>query len=387
MVRAGAGVSSRPRVVVLRGQQANPWDLRPWEELADAFDVVAPVLGSSASYDAGLVRISTPPARALSDLAPGPVRALAARAPVNRYRGLDRLLTGAAIVHAAELHFWFTAQAAALRSRLGFRLAVTVWETIPFGDAYRNPLSRRNRAAVLGAADAFLAATERARRALLLEGVSAERIQVCPPGVDLERFGAARRAAPPAEHVVLSPGRLVWEKGHQDVVRAVAALRRGLEGLPRREARALIVGRGPEEARLRRHAAELGVGDLVELRPHLPYDAMPEVYAGASAMVLASLPTPAWEEQFGMVLAEGLAAGVPIVASCSGAIPEVAGDATAFVEPGDWLGIAQALAAGPLKRAPGARVEHSAALVERWSARAAGARLRAAYRDLLTVDG
>jgi glycosyltransferase involved in cell wall biosynthesis len=372
---------SRPRVVVLRGQQANPWDLRPWADLAAEFDVSAPVLQSSGLFATDTVGVATPPARALSDLAPGPLRGIAARSPVNRYRGLDALLAGAAIVHAAELHTWFAAQAAALRRRLGFRLAVTVWETIPFLDAYRHPLSRRNRAAVLAGADLFLAATERARNALLLEGVEPGRVEVCPPGVDIDRFGAG--GAAPRDHVVLSPGRLVWEKGHQDVVRAVAALRRGLVGGRRLDVHALIVGSGPEEERLRHHAAELGIADAVELRSNVPYDTMPAVYASASAMVLASLPTPSWEEQFGMVLAEALAAGLPIVASRSGAIPEMTGVAAAYVEPGDWMAIARALQDGPLACAPGARVDHPRELVERWSSGAAAQGLRGAYRRLL----
>ena len=50
---------------------------------------------------------------------------------------------------------------------------------------------------------------------------------------------------------------------------------------------------------------------------------MPSVFAGASCVVLASLPTKTWEEQFGLVLAEALAAGAPVIASSSGAIPEV----------------------------------------------------------------
>jgi glycosyltransferase involved in cell wall biosynthesis len=374
---------SRPRVVILRGQQANPWDLRPWDDLAGEFDVAAPVLRSSGLFATDTVAIATPPARALSDFAPGPLRGIAARAPVNRYCDLPALLACAAIVHAAELHTWFAAQAAALRPRLGFRLAVTVWETIPFLGAYRNPLSRRNRAAVLAGTDLFLAATERARNALLLEGVDPERVAVCAPGIDVDRFRTD--GAAPADHLILSPGRLVWEKGHQDVLRAVGALRRGMVGQRRFDVRALIVGSGPEEERLRRHAAELGIADAVELRQNVPYDTMPAVYASASAMVLASLPTPSWEEQFGMVLAEGLAAGLPIVASRSGAIPEVTGDAVACVEPGDWMGIARALHDGPLRRESAARVDYPPELVERWSSREAARRLRDAYRRLLAA--
>jgi glycosyltransferase involved in cell wall biosynthesis len=101
-------------------------------------------------------------------------------------------------------------------------------------------------------------------------------------------------------------------------------------------------------------------------------------------MVLASLPVPGWEEQFGMVLAEAMAAGLPLLVSTSGAIPEVAGESATYFSPGDWVGLAQALAAGPLAGAPGARVEHPAERVERYSTAAAATRLAAAYDQVLS---
>ena len=63
---------------------------------------------------------------------------------------------------------------------------------------------------------------------------------------------------------------------------------------------------------------------------------MPAVFAEASRVVLASLPTKTWEEQFGLVLAEALAAGAPVIASSSGAIPEVLhGSGAPLFTPGD----------------------------------------------------
>jgi glycosyltransferase involved in cell wall biosynthesis len=295
----------------------------------------------------------------------------------ERYLGLGQRLSGAAIVHSAEIGTWFSAQAARLKSRLGFRLVVTVWETIPWLGAYRWPRERRYREATMPAVDLFLPATERARTGLLLEGAPHDRVEVCPPGVDLKRF-AGSRDAPPG-HLVLSPGRLVWEKGHQEVLRAVAALRRGLLGdRPDGDVRALLVGDGPEAGRLRRYAAELGIADAVEIRPHVPYDEMPGLYASAACVVLASLPTRGWEEQFGMVLLEAMAAGVPIVAADSGAIPEVVGDGATLFAPGDWPGLARALAGGVLDRG---RIDYGS--LERFSTRAAAERLRDAYRRLL----
>ncbi len=369
----------RPRVVVLRGQQANPWELRPWELIGDRYDV-SYLRSRSNWFATDAIGLPATEARTLRDLVPkGRIGDLAVRVPGDRYLGLEEHLAGADIVHAQELGYWYAMQAAHLRGRLGFRLVLTVWETLPYLGAYRNVRTRAYRRRVMAAGDLFLAATRRAADCLLIEGVESDRIRVCPPGIDLGRFSPSA-AAPPSPPIVLSPGRLVWEKGHQDVLRAVALLRR--RGGPGADARVRIVGAGPEEARLRRYAAELGLADVVELREFVPYDQMPGLYAEATCMVLGSLPTWSWEEQFGMVLVEAMASGVPIVASRSGAIPEVAGPHAAYFTPGDWVGLADAIAAGPLARSLPHHVVDPER-VGRFSAQTAGDRLADAYDDVL----
>ena len=374
-----------PRVLLLRGHQANSWHLRPWRHLEGDYDVRLLRTGSNW-FDTGLAGIGAVDAPALRDRLPrGRVGDLLSRVPGDRYLDPERVLRGAAIVHSQDLGFWYSMQAAKLKARLGYKLALTVWETIPFMETWRNVRTRPYRRLVLEQTDLFLAATERARDCLLLEGAPPERIEVCAPGVDVELFAtAASASAAPAEHLIVSAGRLVWEKGHQDLLRAVAALDRGIVAGPPVKPRVLIIGSGPEEGKLRRHAAELGIGDRVELRANVPYAEMPGVYATASALALGSLPVWFWEEQFGMVLAEAMAAGLPILASSSGAIPEVGGESFSYFAPGDWLGLARGLAAGPLSRPPGQRVDHDRALVERYSDFAAADRLRAAYARLLS---
>jgi glycosyltransferase involved in cell wall biosynthesis len=295
----------------------------------------------------------------------------------------DTAYADADVVHAGELSFWFTADAARRKARHGYRLVTTVWETLPFLRAFRNRHARGYREEVLAATDLFLPATERARESLLVEGVDAGRIEVCPPGIDTGRF--AQSFTPPGEHVILSPGRLVWEKGHQDVMRAVALLAR--EGI---RPRVRIVGRGPEEGRLRAYADELGLGDRVEIGA-VPYEQMPEAFGTASCMVLASLssataqrhpfdlPRAFWEEQFGMVLAEAMASGLDILASDSGAIAEVLGGSAALFSPGDWPELADRLRDGPLARTPGERVAYPAELLARYSVTAMAGRLARAY--------
>jgi len=364
---------SLPRVVLLRGHSANPWDLRPWELLRDRFDVRLLVSRANAFDVSGL---ELPVARIGSvreRLPKGRAGDLATLAVGDRYLGLADALRGANLVHAAEIGVPYSHGPAMLRDELGFALVLTVWETIPFGDAYRRFRGRRFRRETIPRVDLFLAATERARLALLLEGVAAERVEVVPPGVDTARFTPGE---PPAEHLVLSVGRLVWEKGHQDLLRALALLReRG------RECRALVVGAGPEEERLHAYAHDLGVADLVEWRRHVEYEGMPEVFARASGFVLASLATAWWEEQFGMVLAEAAAAGVPIVAAASGAIPEVLRGAGTTFPAGDWAALATELER-VLDRPPVR--ERPVQLVEAYSAEAAAERLAAAYERLLS---
>ena len=78
--------------------------------------------------------------------------------------------------------------------------------------------------------------------------------------------GSEPAPRPGEGHLIVSPGRLVWEKGHYDVIRALATVAA--------EPRLLIVGAGPERTRLLRYADDLGLGDRVEVRP-VAYDEMP----------------------------------------------------------------------------------------------------------------
>jgi glycosyltransferase involved in cell wall biosynthesis len=397
-------------VLIVRGHQATPWELRPWQELPERF-AVSYLLTRSNRFDS-LEGLRPVRVRALRDLLPrGTAGEVGAVALGDRYLSGEDSFAAADIVHAEELSYWFAAEAAKRKARHGFKLVQTVWETLPHMNAYRNRHARNNRQQVLARTDLFLPATERAALALRLEGVPAERILLCPPGIDTERFAVPPPQPPPAKHTIVSPGRLVWEKGHHDVLRAVAALHQGIVTLPAGEIckpRLLLVGSGPEETRLRAHAEELGLANYLDIRA-VPYEQMPSVFASASAMVLASqssataayhpfdIPRAFWEEQFGYVLAEAMGAGLAIVTTTNGAIPEVlagvgipaggnsgaTGTAVNLVAPGDWLQIARALATGPLSRPPATRVSYPPGLVRQYSTAAAAERLAAAYDRVL----
>ncbi len=146
-------------------------------------------------------------------------------------------------------------------------------------------------------------------------------------GVDPELFapGSAERRG---EGLVVGfLGRLVPEKGLLDLVEAVA-------GLPP-QVRLRLVGDGAQRPALERRAAQLGLGDRLELRPAVSSTAVPEALRGLDVLVLPSRTTPSWKEQFGRVLIEAMSCGVPVVGSSSGEIPNVIGDAGLVFPEGD----------------------------------------------------
>jgi glycosyltransferase involved in cell wall biosynthesis len=122
-------------------------------------------------------------------------------------------------------------------------------------------------------------------------------------------------------------GRLVEEKGVHILLRAVA----GLSG----KWRLRILGSGPQRVRLERLAAELGIVERVRFENPIPSTQMPGYYNQLSALVLPSLTRPNWKEQFGRVLIEAMACGVPVVGSDSGEIPNVIGEAGLVFPEGD----------------------------------------------------
>jgi glycosyltransferase involved in cell wall biosynthesis len=162
-------------------------------------------------------------------------------------------------------------------------------------------------------------------------------LDVLPLGVDVERFTpAAWRSGrePSRELEVGYVGRLTPEKGVDVLLRAAA-------GNPRWRVR--IVGDGPVRAGLERLAGELGVADRSRFVAPLDHAHLPHLYRELDVLAVPSLPTRRWVEQFCRVAVEAMASGVPIVASASGSLPEVVGDAGLLIPPGDPDALAAAL--------------------------------------------
>jgi glycosyltransferase involved in cell wall biosynthesis len=105
--------------------------------------------------------------------------------------------------------------------------------------------------------------------------------------------------------------------------------------------RALFVGGGPLEADLRSFAGEYP--DRVRVVTGVPHDEMPRWLNAMSMLCAPSQTTARWREQFGRMSIEAMACGVPVIASESGEIPHVVGDAGFLVRESDRGAWAQAI--------------------------------------------
>ncbi len=162
-------------------------------------------------------------------------------------------------------------------------------------------------------------------------GVPWSRVLLLPNFIDLDAFVNVARPAPSTgiDIRLLTVGRLHPIKGIEVCVEALARL----DDLP---VKLRIVGGGELPAEyeefLRDRVRELGVEDRVEFVGALPPESLAREYALADAFVLGS-----FYEAFGLVVAEAMAAGVPVVVTSVGGLPHVVADGSAgmLVPPGD----------------------------------------------------
>jgi glycosyltransferase involved in cell wall biosynthesis len=175
-------------------------------------------------------------------------------------------------------------------------------------------------------------------------GYSQRPMRRIPLGVDVDLFrpnasaGAAvrralgwRRSGPP---VIGYLGRFLPEKG-------LPMLMRVLDGLTA-PWRALLVGAGPLEPALRAWAERHG--QRVRVCTNVGHDAVPQYLNAMDLLCAPSQTTARWREQFGRMLIEAFACGVPVIGSDSGEIPHVLGDAGLVVGEKDEAGWHRALA-------------------------------------------
>jgi D-inositol-3-phosphate glycosyltransferase len=253
-------------------------------------------------------------------------------------------------------HYWLSGQVGALaRDRWGVPLVHTMHtlakvknEALASGDTPEPSARIIGEEQVVEAADMLIASTDvEAAQLVDLYDADPGRVEVVHPGVDLAVFrprathaARAQVGLPLDAHVVLFAGRLQPLKAPDVLLRAVALL---LDETPGLRARLVVpVVGGPSGTGLEHPeslaelAAELGIDDVVRFVPPAPAPELAVWYAAASVVAV-----PSYNESFGLVAAEALATGTPVVAAAVGGLSTVVVDEENGLllgthEPRDW---------------------------------------------------
>lgn len=260
----------------------------------------------------------------------------------------------ARLVHTCDLYanvFGLTgAGLARVPSRIGSRREVLT------GDKSRAELACQR--VVYRAADVVVANSRAASDQLMREGVAAEKTRLIPNGVDVAAFTRARTPGPIRRIVMVA--NLRPEKGHDVLIEAAPHIR-----ARHPDVRFTLAGDGPRREALECLARARGVASGIEFLGQA--DDVPALLAESDLFVL-----PSRSEAMPNAVIEAMAAGLPVVASRVGGIPELVADGRTgvLVPAGDPAALARAIVelmdrpahAGSLGRAARAHIERGYSL-------------------------
>jgi glycosyltransferase involved in cell wall biosynthesis len=330
-------------------------------------------------------RLYRSPAMAAALAGTGPGRAAAAAGPAAGAAGFD-------LVHLHSVFLWPTAAAARAAERAGVPYLVA-----PRGMLVGDLLRRRGRLRkrlwirlvehrTLARAAAVHATSELEAREVARLGLPLPPVYVVANGVEGEPWSPAReaelapavRAALARRPLLLFLGRVSWKKGLDRLVAALAEV----------PGATLAIAGNDEEgyrARLDRAAAESGVADrIVHLGPVHGADKAGLLH-GASALVLAS-----YSENFGNVVLEAMAAGLPVAVTpevgLAGVVREHAAGVVTAGDPPQLAAALRRLLADPEGRQAMGR-RGAAAAVQSFGWGSVAARMEEVYGEVLAGRG
>ncbi len=240
------------------------------------------------------------------------------------------------IVHVEEEVFSLCAFELAIWSRLtGKPLSLFGWENM---DRQFSALRHWVRQFVLDTASLVVAGNHDGAKLLPQWGYKGLVAVVPQIGVDPTLFHPQVVDRQNAEFQIGFLGRLVPEKGIDILFAAVQQLRkRGLQ------CRLILCGSGSSEADLRQEAQKQQIDDWVTWRGSVRHEDAPTEISKFDVLVLPSRTIISWKEQFGHVLIEAMAMGIPVIGSTCGEIPNVIEQADLVFQEDDVVGLAAIL--------------------------------------------
>jgi glycosyltransferase involved in cell wall biosynthesis len=223
------------------------------------------------------------------------------------------------ILHYEQEAFSLSAFQMALFARL-LKIPFTIfcWENIEKPLAFYRRWTTRY---VLDAANTIVVGNNEAEQILRNWGYNRKIVVMPQIGVDTNLFFRQHRPSPGRVFTIGYIGRLVPEKGVDLLFDAARYLiQKGIIF------RIIVCGSGSSESELRSYAEALMISETISWLGPIKHEDIPEVLVQTDAVVLPSRTKPGiWKEQFGHILIEAMAMGIPVIGSNSGAIPEVIG--------------------------------------------------------------
>ncbi|MEK7165544.1 MAG: glycosyltransferase family 4 protein [Patescibacteria group bacterium] len=254
--------------------------------------------------------------------------------------GLDQALSGVSLISTIESYLACSYQTVRFsqKEKLGGKnipVVVTANDNLPFIHE-DTPIMKRHKYFVLENADHFVAITEAAKKVLIKEGVDGKKISIIPQALDVKLFSPAKNKKIKGVFTILALGRLTPEKGFAEVIAACHFLKNEFN----KKFKLIICGEGADRNRLEQLVHKLNLSGFVEfLDGGIPYEKLPDVYRNADCLVhaagdlLDAHGRVVWQEQFGRILIEAMGCGIPVVATDSGAVPEVLGGYGILINP------------------------------------------------------
>jgi len=242
---------------------------------------------------------------------------------------------GGADVYHINNRFWYSwGTLASIKLLLRRKLMLTIHNSRPrgiapdvdfWGGLYDDTLGR----AIFSICDRINCVSRATLEATIPKGMHG-KCAVVYNGVDTKNFKPSKGGKEVREKfklgsspLILSNGRLVTQKGFNYLLDAFAGVKKHVK-----DAKLMIIGRGPLKDAILAQASALGVADSVIITTGIPEGELPNYYNAADVFVLASLYEPG-----AVVLYEALGCGKPVVATSAGGNPEIVSKDCGFIVP------------------------------------------------------
>ena len=230
-------------------------------------------------------------------------------------------------------HYWTSALIAEkIKKQLGIPDVVTFHtmgkvKNRAFGTRLEPEIRIKSEKEIVANADRIITSTDEGKNNLInLYGANPEKVDVIPPGVDLDFFHPGDKEKARRELDLTDYRRVLLFAGRLQPFKGLDLLLHAMTNLPNHGTTRLLVvggnaGKGDELVRMNSLVTELGISNMVGFVGAVEHENMPKFYNAADICVV-----PSYHESFGMVALESLASGTPVVAARVGGLATIVRD-------------------------------------------------------------